>query len=319
MKLQVYEEKNQEIREAYLKAKAENPEKFERRIDMAYCANMFGWEELEQSLERIARCGYGFAEMRGNYGGPDTGDQTDTKGVRKMLDDLGLKCSGINSFFAQGHALNSPDNFARQRAKDYIRNTVKYCHDLGGTFMLVTPSCMNMPVPFDCSDYERSVETLRSVADVFVEYGIKCSLEPVMDPPNPLCHRVDDCLQYIKDVNHPGVQHINGDIGHFALGEDHTAEAILKCGERMVNCHIRDTNGKSIGKGMMDMDTVIMAMYLVGQNQEGRFVSVEVNPDPSLAPLVAISSRHDPKKLDVVCRENIEYFREREEEVRNLH
>lgn len=315
MKLQRYEEKNRVIREAFARLRDEHPEKLKRRIDIAYCTGMFGAEALEDSIERISRLGYKFAELRGNYGGTDVGDQVSTEKIKKMMDSYGVRCSGINSFFSQANALNSPDNFARQRAIDYIQAEVKYCHDLGGKFMLITPSCMNMPAPFDCSDYQRSVETLRSVADVFVKYDVKAAIEAVMDPPNPLCHRISDAMKYIEDVNHQGVQHINGDIGHMLLGEDHLGESIMKIGHRMVNIHVRDTNGKAIGHGMLDLDTVIMALYLVGQNEEGRFISGEVNPDTEMAPLVAISSVHEKKKLDQVARDNIDYFREREEAV----
>lgn len=315
MKLQWYEEKNRAIKERFEQLKAEHPEKLKRRIDMSYCIGMFGAEAFEDSIERLSRLGYKYAELRGNYGGPDIGDQVYTKEYAKILDGYGVQCSGINAFFSQANALNSPDNFARQRAIEYIRAEVKFCSDLGGKFMLVTPSCMNMPAPFDCSDYERSVSTLRSVADVFVEYDIKCAIEPVMDPPNPLCHRVADGLKYIEDVNHPGVQHINGDVGHMMLGEDHMGEEILRIGSRMVNMHLRDTNSKAIGHGMLDVDTVIMALYLIGQNEEGRFVSGEINPAPEMQPLVAISSVHEKKKLDQIARDNLAYFREREEEL----
>ena len=76
MKLQKYEEINLKIREAFEKEKSEHPEKFERRIDVSYCCQTFGWEPIPQSIERLAKYGYKYIELPGQYGGPEVGPHT---------------------------------------------------------------------------------------------------------------------------------------------------------------------------------------------------------------------------------------------------
>jgi sugar phosphate isomerase/epimerase len=42
-----------------------------------------------------------------------------------------------------------------------------------------------------------------------------------------------------------------------------------------VNLHMADSNRCALGKGSLDVDTIIMALYLIGCNQEGIFVTPE--------------------------------------------
>ena len=82
-------------------------------------------------------------------------------------------------------------------------------------------------------------------------------------------------LRYIEAVDHPGVQAINGDVYHMQAEESHIGEAILQAGERLVNLHMADSNRCALGEGSLDLDAIIMALYLVGFNRDGCFVTPE--------------------------------------------
>mgnify|MGYP001082969602 CR=1 FL=1 len=43
----------------------------------------------------------------------------------------------------------------------------------------------------------------------------------------------------------------------------------------LVNLHMADSNRCDLGKGSLDVDTIIMVLYLIGCNQEGTFVTPE--------------------------------------------
>lgn len=314
MKLQITDEINERIRLSFETLKREHPERLHRRLDLSFSTWVFGMEDLEESMERLSRFGLKYIEIGGNYGGPDVGYQSDAEGVKKLLAKYDMKCSGICGFFGDSNALSTNNSFNRQIAKDYIRNEVKFCKEIGGTYMLVVPGTVGRAAPYDSSDYERSVETLRSVADVFIENDILCAVEPINSAEVPICSTVESVKQYIKDVNHPGVKHINGDIFHMLCGERHISEAIMDCGDALVNLHVEDTNRMPLGNGMMDVDTIIRALYLMGYNKEGKFVTGE--------PLGAgrdsyalMYGRHSAEFKDGLVSDTVKCFREREEEL----
>ncbi len=100
-------------------------------------------------------------------------------------------------------------------------------------------------------------------------------------------------------------------------GEPHLGEAVLKAGERMINLHISDSNRCALGDGSLDLDTLIMALYLIGFNREGCFVTPEPL-GPGGDPYPAMYGKPDQAALDLMVQKTATYFREREEEVRSL-
>lgn len=315
MKLQRLDEINAGIRYEFEKLKSEHPERFKKRLNMSFSTWVFGLEDLEESVERLARFGVPYIEIGGNYGGPDEGYQTDAEGINALLKRYGVKCSGICGFFSDSNALSTNNNFNRQTARDYIINEVRFCKAVGGTYMLVVPGTVGRSEPYDTSDYARSVSTLRSVADAFVENGILCAIEPINSAEVSICSTIASVEQYIRDVNHPGVQHINGDIFHMLCGEAHIGEAILKAGRRLVNLHVEDTNRLPLGNGMMDIDTIIRALYILGYNKEGKFVTGEPL-GPGRNSYAIMFGRHPADVKDKLVSDTL-YFKEREEELLN--
>jgi sugar phosphate isomerase/epimerase len=160
-------------------------------------------------------------------------------------------------------------------------------------------------------EFARSVETLRLAADLFVQHKVKAAIEPIRAAEVSFCHTFADAQQYIAAVNHPGVQHINGDVYHMQVGESHIGEAIVAAGSRLANLHIADSNRCALGEGSLDVDTMIMALYLIGFNQPGCFVT----PEPLGAggdPYPAMYGRSDPAILEKLVQQTARYLRERE-------
>ena len=96
--------------------------------------------------------------------------------------------------------------------------------------------------------------------------------------------------------------------------ESHIGEAILQAGERLVNLHMADSNRCALGEGSLDLDTIIMALYLVGFNRDGCFVTPEPL-GPGGDPYPAMYGNPDKKVLDEMVRKTATCFREREEQV----
>ena len=163
-------------------------------------------------------------------------------------------------------------------------------------------------------ELERSAETLRLAADLFVKHKVKAAIEPIRSAETSLVHTVADAKAYIAAVNHPGVKHINGDVYHMQAEESHIGEAIVDAGEMLVNLHMADSNRAALGQGSMDLDTIIRALYVIGYNTEGRYVTPEPL-GPGGDPYPAMYGKPDGKVLEALVQQTARCFREREEEV----
>ena len=80
---------------------------------------------------------------------------------------------------------------------------------------------------------------------------------------------------------------------------------------------VADSRGGALGSGSLDLDTIIMALYLIGYNREGCFVTPEPL-GPGGDPYPAMFGLPDAAVLDRLVRRTAATFREREEAVRGL-
>ena len=94
--------------------------------------------------------------------------------------------------------------------------------------------------------------------------------------------------------------------------EAHIGAAIIDAERQLVNLHMADSQRGALGTGALDVDTIIMALYLIGYNTGGKYVT----PEPLGAggdPYPAMYGRPDPAQLDQLVFQTAHYFREREE------
>ena len=167
-------------------------------------------------------------------------------------------------------------------------------------------------LPIYGMELERSAETLAIHADWFFKQDVKAAIEPIRSAEVSLVHTIADAKRYIREVNHPGIAHINGDIYHMQSEESHIGEAIVDAGDQLVNLHFADSNRSALGEGSIDVCTIIRALYVIGYNQQGRFVTFEPL-GPGGDPYPAMYGRPDRAKLDALVLDSIRYFRECEE------
>jgi len=315
MSAQHWEQISARIREEYLAAKAKSPEKFAPRLNLSWSNWGFGREPLSQSVKRLATNDIRYIELHGNRYGKDLGYRVSD--IRPILDDHNVKVGGICGMFSADCELASNRGVVRQRAIDYIRRNVDLGHELGAKYFLVVPAAVGRPNAVDAMEFERSVETLQEVADVFVQAGIRGAVEPIRSAEVSIVHTFADAEAYIEAVNHPGVQHINGDVYHMLTEESHMAQAIVDHGTRLTNLHLADTNRCALGEGMLDLDTLLMALYLIGYANDACFCTPEPL-GPGGDPYPAMHGRTDASVLDKLVSQTAHYWREREDYVRTL-
>jgi D-psicose/D-tagatose/L-ribulose 3-epimerase len=313
MKKQNYEAKSETIRAAFLDLKRNSPAKVKGHLNLSWSNWGFGMERLAGSAARLQKAGIKYIELHGNHYGPDLG--YDAKETLKILAGNGIRVGGICGMFSPENDLSSNRASQRQAALDYIRRELAFAAEVGASYMLVVPGAVGRPQAYDSMEFERSVETLGIVADLFVKCKVKAAIEPIRSAETSIVHTIADAKRYIQAVNHAGVRHINGDVYHMQVEESHIGEAISEAGEMLVNLHMADTNRCALGMGSIDLDTIIRALYLVGYNAEGRFVTPEPL-GPGGDPYPAMHGKPDAKQLDELVLQTARYFLEREEEVR---
>jgi D-psicose/D-tagatose/L-ribulose 3-epimerase len=312
MKKQNYEAKTEKIRQAFLELKKKHPEKLKTRLNLSWSNWGFGIETLAESAARLQKNRIPFIELHGNHYGPDLGYKL--KETQKILGDHGVEVGGICGMFSADNDLSSNRAVHRQAAVDYLKRELEFAKQTGADYILVVPGAVGRPHAYDQTEFDRSVETLRLVADLFVKHNVKAAIEPIRSAEVSFVHTIADAKKYIAAVGHRGIGHINGDVYHMQSEESHIGEALLDAGSQLVNLHMADSNRCALGEGAMDLDAIIMALYLIGFNVKGRYVTPEPL-GPGGDPYPAMHGKPDKKLLDEMVRQTATYFRQREEEL----
>jgi D-psicose/D-tagatose/L-ribulose 3-epimerase len=309
MKLQNFEQKNAQIRRQFEQLKKSNPESLKRRLNLSWSNWGFGIEPFSVSAERLGKAGVEFIELHGNHYGPDLG--YDPKETLKILKDNNVKVAGICGMFSAENDLSSPSGIVRQNAIDYIKRELEFADKIGAGYMLVVPGAVGRAAAYDDSEFERAVAALQIVADLFVKHKVKGAVEPIRSAEVSLTHTIADAKRFIEAVGHPGIRHINGDVYHMQVEESHIGTAILDAGEQLINLHMADSNRCALGQGSLDLDTIIMALYVIGYNRDGCYVTPEPL-GPGGDPYPAMHGKTAPKLLDELVNQTANYFRDRE-------
>jgi sugar phosphate isomerase/epimerase len=308
MKPQNYEKKNAAIREKF-DALKQSGKLGKERLNLSWSNWGFGLESLTDSAARLAKAGIGYIELHGNHYGPDLGYRP--KETLKILGDHGIKVGGICGMFSADNDLSSNRAVHRQSAIDYIRRELDFGAEVGAGYLLVVPGAVGRPAAYDQSEFERSVATLRLVADEFAKRKIKAAIEPIRSAEVSFVHTIADAKAYLAAVNHPGIRHINGDVYHMQVEESHIGAALLEAGEALTNLHMADSNRCALGDGALDLDTIIRALYVLGFNRAGCYVTPEPL-GPGGDPYPAMHGKPDKRSLDRMVNQTAKYWRERE-------
>jgi len=313
MKLQNYEIEDKKIKERFLELKKKDHKRFKNRLKLSWSNWGFGIEPLEDAAKRLRKYNIDYIELHGNRYGDDLGYMAEE--VKKILSDYDLKVSGICGMFSVESEFSSNSPLVRQRAIDYVRRNLEMGQALGAKYFLVVPGAVGRPKAYDDMEFERSVETLKIVADDFKKVGIKGAIEPIRSAEVSFCHTFEDAKKYIDAVGSHGIQHINGDVYHMLVEEHHIGETIVNAEGMLTNLHMADTNRDALGGGSLNLDIIIMALYVIGYNNDSNCFVTPEPLGPGGDPYPAMYGRPNPEKLDNLVKTSVRYFRERENEI----
>jgi D-psicose/D-tagatose/L-ribulose 3-epimerase len=281
-----------------------------RKLNLSWSNWSFGIEPFEQSIARLAKYNVKFIELHGNRYGPDLGYKTDE--IRQILDDYGVKVSGVCGMISPESELSSNKPHITQRSIDYFRRNIEMCMEFDGSYLLFGAGAVGRPTPYDDQEFHRAAQAMRILGDDFLEAGVRGAIEPIRAAEVSFCHTFADAKKLIEEVDHPGIQHIAGDIYHMCTEEEHIAGTLLEDGHMLTNLHLADSNRRALGQGSMDLDLILMALYLVGYNNDKCFCSAEPL-GPGGDPYPQMFGNPSPELLDSMVEQTARYFYEREE------
>ena len=307
--MQNYEVMNQQIREAFSAHCQSHPHMGKKRLNFSWSNWGFGLEPFERSLQRLAKNDIRYIELHGNHYGPDLGYRTNK--IKPMLKDYGISVSGVCGMFSAQNDLSSALPHQRQAAIDYIRREAEFCSEIGAHYLLICPAAVGRPEKYDESEILRSLESLHIAADALSENNILGAIEPIRSAETSIIHTVGEARSYIEALDHPGVQHINGDVYHMLSHEQHIPNAILSAGQLLTNLHLADSNRRALGDGCLDVDNIIRALYLIDYEQPTCFVTAEPL-GPGGNPYLMQNTVHSCEALDVLVKKTVDCFRQRE-------
>lgn len=309
MERQNFEKKTEKIRKDFLDKKQHAPGFGKDRLKFSWSNWGFGTEDFRISCARLERAGISYIELHGNHYGKDLGYRA--KEILPVMEEHGLKVSGVCGMFSPECDLSARSGRIRQEALEYVKRELEFTARVGGEYLLIVPAAVGRPQAYDAWEWERSVETLKLTAGLFETYGIKGAVEPIRSAETSLVHTVTEAKKYIKAVGHDSIGYINGDVYHMQSEEAHIGEAILEAGDRLINLHLADTNRSMLGSGSMDIDCIIMALYLIGYQKKMAFVTPEPL-GPGGDPYPTMYAKADAGLCDRLVTESFRYFRERE-------
>lgn len=311
--MQNYQKKDEAIHTAFEQLKRDYPERLKNRLKFSWSNWGFGLESFEISCKRLEKAGIRYIELHGNHYGADLGYKS--REIGRIMADHGLSCGGVCGMFSADNDLSSNRHIQRQAAIDYIRREAAFTADIGGKYMLVCPAAVGRPGKYDDSEVDRSIDALSRIAHVFEEHSIRAAIEPIRAAETSIVHTIAEAKEYINRLNHPGVQHINGDVYHMLVGESHIGQALWDAGSMLTNLHMADTNRCALGDGSLDIDTIIMALYLIGYNNDDNCFVTPEPLGPGGDPYPAQNAKANPDILDKLVFDSLNYFRAREEEL----
>lgn len=223
--------------------------------------SMHNWmraEPIEVTIRRLARYGYESIEISGEP------EKYDTKEVRKLLKDNGLRCWGSVTLMFPGLCFPAADEATRVRTVKYVKDCITMVKELEGSEMTIVPGTVGK-VNADSTpenEWAWAVEGLKEVYAHGQKAGVKLALEPLNRFETYFISRHDQALALAEAVG-PECG-VCLDAFHTNIEEKDMLAAILKTGPRLVDFHVADNNRLACGLGALNWAAIVRTLKEAG-------------------------------------------------------
>jgi sugar phosphate isomerase/epimerase len=245
---------------------------------------IYATEDLEKSLQRLAKYEYDAVELEGE---PDK-EKYEPKKVKKMLQQYGLEVSSIAGMYLWKEEIKrdlaSSDKKIREQTIMYLFKCIDYAQLMGAKLVIVVPAAVSKLAPSlsKKEDWKNSVKAVQEVAKYAEKKDILLAIEPINRYETYLVNSVQDALGYACEVNSSHVK-IMADTFHMNIEERDIPEAIRIAGNNLINVHIADSNRCSVGRGHINFKALIKALKEINYQYALTLEPLPPVSDPYLA------------------------------------
>lgn len=223
--------------------------------------SMHNWmraEPIEVTIRRLAKYGYESIEIGGEPG------KYDTKEVRRLLKENGLRCWGSISLMFTGLDLIQADEAGRANTIKYLKDCVTMVKELDGTLMSIVPSevgKVNAQADEE-TEWNWAVEGLREINDHALKEGIRIAVEPLNRFETNFINRHDQAMMLAKEIgDNCGVCL---DAFHMNIEEANFRKALLETGDMLFDFHVADNNRMAPGMGALNWRDIVGTLREIG-------------------------------------------------------
>lgn len=266
---------------------------------LAFSANAFKADTLDEALSCIAHAGYSGVELMADapHLVPLDLQPADLRALAARIGDAGLRVSNVNAFtgFARGNTYDptwiSDEPAERQWRIDHTRAAIALAHAVGAPTISLQPGGPVERVDRSVA-LQRFADGLRDVLPAAAEAGVILGVEP---EPGLAIESLAEWNAFLADhsLEHPALG-MNCDLGHhFCVGED-PAGVLLEAARQICHVHLEDINADRVhqhlipGDGAMDFPAIAAAL---AQSNYAGWVTVELYPYVSTAAQTAQTAR----------------------------
>jgi D-psicose/D-tagatose/L-ribulose 3-epimerase len=222
---------------------------------------MHNWmraEPIEVTIARLGKSGYDAIEISGEP------ERYDTKHVRGLLKEHGLKCWGSVTLMLADRDLLAKDEKQRADSVKYVKDTITMVKELEGKEITIVPSTVGKVKPQGAPDeeWQWAVESLKQCYEHGQKEGVKLALEPLNRFETYFLNRHDQALMLAEAVG-PDCG-ICLDVFHLNIEEVNMYDAIRKSKARLADFHVADNNRMPCGHGACDWAKIIGTLKEIG-------------------------------------------------------
>ncbi|MEX0769216.1 MAG: sugar phosphate isomerase/epimerase [Balneolaceae bacterium] len=222
--------------------------------------SMHNWmraEPIEHTVKRLAKYGYKSIEISGEP------SQYDTREVRKILKENGIKCWGSVTLMLGERNLLHTDEKERENSVQYVKDVITMVKELDGYEVTVVPSTVGKIEPSATPDeeWQWAVESMKQVYDHGQKEGVRICIEPINRFETYFINRGAQALALAEETG-PDCG-VCLDTFHMNVEEADPYEAMLEVGDRLVDFHVCDSNRMACGMGQLDWLKIVGTLRII--------------------------------------------------------
>jgi D-psicose/D-tagatose/L-ribulose 3-epimerase len=223
--------------------------------------SMHNWmraEPIEVTIARLAKYGYKSIEIGGEP------KRYNTKDVKKLLDEHGIRCWGAVTLMFAGLHLPSPNEQIRANTVQYAKDCLTMIKELDGEILTIVPGTVGKVNP-DATpeeEWKNAVEGMKEIDAWSKQEGVRICVEPINRFETYFVSRANQALA-LAEATSPECG-VCLDAFHINVEEVDPYESIRKVGKRMYDFHVADTNRFACGLGHWDWAKVVGTLKSIG-------------------------------------------------------